>query len=180
MRGDAMTPARAPFILAMIVAMTVGCSGSSSTEGPPAITGVPEDGLGRPNRVDQGPYDDEAEARPDLLTIEPNPMSPGDEVELYFPQETERGVAYVLEKRVPNDWQVRYFLTSRTADYAASGPSWSAVDADATPDPWPDIAIDGPGPDSVHVPDTAGPGQYRICTANAPENFCAELEILAK
>ncbi len=173
-----MTPTRAPLILAMILAMTVGCEGNPSNQDSPTNTGAREDGQGRSNPVTQGPYDEEAKVRPDLLTIEPNLMSPGEDVELHFPQETERGVAYVLEKRVRNDWQMRYFLTSRTADYAASAPSWSAVDADVVPDPWPAIAISRPGPDVMRVPDTAGPGQYRICTANVPENFCAELEIL--
>lgn len=42
---------------------------------------------------------------------------------------------------------------------------------------WDDIGFEGPGPDFVEVPDTASPGSYRLCTANAGCNFCASLQV---
>lgn len=39
------------------------------------------------------------------------------------------------------------------------------------------MGVSGPGPDEVLIPDVATPGQYRLCTANAVNNFCAETEI---
>ena len=42
---------------------------------------------------------------------------------------------------------------------------------------YPDAGIGGPGPDRVLVPEDAEPGAYRICTANAGDDFCAPLQV---
>jgi len=43
-------------------------------------------------------------------------------VELRFPQETLRGVGFVLEERVGDAWEVRYFLTSSEGREPADPP----------------------------------------------------------
>lgn len=73
-----------------------------------AADGPPHPG---PVAPEEGPYDPDAEVRPDLLEISPDEASPGDRVELLYPQGTSRGVGFVLEERVDDSWQVRYFLT---------------------------------------------------------------------
>ncbi len=40
-----------------------------------------------------------------------------------------------------------------------------------------DVGVGGPGPDHVRLSDGLAPGAYRICTANAGDEFCAPLTI---
>lgn len=122
------------------------------------------------------PYDPEAGIRPDLMVVTPNEVAPGDRVDLTFPAETMRGVAYVLERSTGEGWSTTHFLTSSTDGYGGS-PSWVSAD-DPAGYGWDDIGIAGPGPDELAIPDDATPGAYRICTANALENFCAEITLV--
>ena len=135
-----------------------------------------------PVAPEQGPYDPDAEVRPDLMEIDPDEASPGEFVELHYPQETGRGVGFVLEERVDDSWQVRYFLTSSEGRELPDPPpepgefeGWMPPD---NPDrlEWPDIGVSGPV-DFVLIPGPAAPGEYRICTANTDPNFCAELTV---
>lgn len=43
---------------------------------------------------------------------------------------------------------------------------------------WPDVGVAGPGPDRIEIPADAPTGEYRVCTANAREDFCAPIEIV--
>lgn len=119
------------------------------------------------------PADPNAEIRPDLIEVEPQVAAPGDVVSLTFPQETLRGVLFVLEERVRDGWALRYYLTSD-----GPGPGWR-LSWHTADDPMAveDIGVGGPGPDRVPIPETAEPGAYRICTGNAGDEFCAEIEI---
>ena len=120
-----------------------------------------------------GPYDASAELHPDLLELEEDEVRPGAIIRLHFPQETPRGVGYVLEEEVEGTWQLRYFLTA--AEHSGASPSWSTAGRN---DPvWPDVGVSGPGPNWIQVPHIADPGSYRVCTANAGEEFCARLEL---
>lgn len=120
-----------------------------------------------------GPLDETAEVRPDLVVAEPAQVEPGGLVELTFPEETERGTPWALELRDGDTWRANYLLSS---DANGGEPSWVGLEE---PDrwAWDDIGVSGPGPDRVRVPDTAPPGSYRLCTANALDNICADLEI---
>jgi hypothetical protein len=111
---------------------------------------------------------------PQRLSADPARPRAGDFVDLFFPEETSRGVAFVLEQQVGDTWDAQYFLTAGN-DTAGTTPSWAAVDE---PSSGMDIGVEGPGPDRVVIPGKARPGQYRICTANAGQNFCAPLEIV--
>lgn len=139
---------------------------SSAATAAPSTTDVP--GTGEP-------YDPAADVRPGLMTVRPAEVAPGATIELMFPAETTRGVAYVLERASGDTWSTTHFLTSSTAGYGGS-PTAVSVDS-AEGYGWEDIGIGGPGPDRVVAPDDADPGAYRICTANAVENFCAEITV---
>jgi hypothetical protein len=121
-----------------------------------------------------GPYDDTASLRPDLIQADPSRAAPGAAVELAFPEGTDRGVAYVLEVRTGDGWETRFFLTAVAEGYDLDEPHWGPAGEDYA---WDDVGVEGHGPDVIRIPDTAAPGSYRLCTANAVENFCTELEV---
>ena len=123
-----------------------------------------------------GPANPGAEVRPDLLVADPTVTAPGDVVALTFPAETTRGILFVLEERIGDTWAHRYNLTS---DGPGAGweLAWHLPDDQSVA--FPDIGVMGPGPDRVPIPETAEPGDYRICTGNAGEEFCALVEIAA-
>jgi hypothetical protein len=112
--------------------------------------------------------------RPDLLRIEPDRVAPGEIVRLHFPQESERGVGFVLEEAVGDDWGLRYYLTSAREPEETGDWQWTPAGEDHD---WDGLGVIGPGPDLITIPDTAAPGHYRICTANARQNFCAPIDI---
>lgn len=120
-----------------------------------------------------GPHDPDAEMAPDLIEVEPSVAAPGEEVSIFFPEETLRGVHFVLEGQQEEEWKLRYHLLS----------DWGG---EREPESFPaetmevqveDIGISGPGPDAVLIPDDAPPGQYRICTGNMRENICSPLTL---
>jgi hypothetical protein len=122
-----------------------------------------------------GPHDDAAELRDDLMVAAPSTTPPGSRIELFFPEETERGLGFVLEEAVDDGWVLRYFLTSAPADGGPDEPSW--VPADDGEPGWDAVGIGGPGPDVIEVPDTAAVGTYRVCTAISRENHCAQIGV---
>lgn len=121
------------------------------------------------------PFDPAARMRPELIEVTPDPAVPGETVELTFPEETPRGVAFVLEERSDAGWAWRYMLVSSPAG-SQREPAWWPVDDHSDGDVQA-LGVHGPGPDRVVVPETAAPGEYRICTANAGDEFCAPLRI---
>jgi hypothetical protein len=127
-----------------------------------------------PTQVDaRGPYYSDAEMRPDLLRVEPPAATPGAEVELHYPQETERAVHAVLESDDVEGWTYRYSIIIPAPSYTGEV-RWYPAGEDVV---WTDDALSGPGPDRIVIPDTAPPGQYRACV-DAAEVFCAPLEVL--
>jgi hypothetical protein len=121
-----------------------------------------------------GPHDAAAEVRSELMEVEPERGTPGEILAVYFPEETERGVAFVLEEETASGWALRYFLVA--GDEASGADWWTPADAEGRG--WDDVGIGGGGPDFVEVPDTAEPGSYRLCTANAGQNFCAPVDVV--
>lgn len=120
-----------------------------------------------------GPFDTAAQVRPDLLVAKPAAVPAGELLELTFPEKTERGVPWVLQEQDGETWHARYLLWS---DANGATPDW-AGENDKGRWGWDDVGIGGSGPDVVRIPDTASPGHYRLCTANALDNFCSEIEI---
>lgn len=149
------TPIRS--MLLVVTMVLVGCqSGTSPPEG----------------NLPEGPHDPAAEMQPDLLQITPSPARVGDLIEVRFPEETLRGIGWVLESQEGDSWQQRYFLVS---DELGEPRWWGAEDSEGQG--WEDLGVTGPGPDTLLIPDVAAPGNYRLCTANSQPNFCSELEI---
>ncbi len=125
--------------------------------------------------VPSGPYDPGAELRPDLIVAEPTRLAAGDVVALTFPQETGRGIHFVLEQRVGDTWNLVYHLLSGAN---AAEPSFFRP-GEGDNIGIPAIGIGGRGPDRLTVPDDVTPGSYRICTANAGDEFCAEIDVVS-
>ncbi|HVQ88993.1 MAG TPA: hypothetical protein VMT88_12520, partial [Actinomycetes bacterium] len=140
------------------------------------------------NNLIGGQPDTDSTMRPDLMVPQPHTALPGEYVSLQFPEETLRGLAFSLQAAVGDTWVPVDYL--RPATWETSGPhfvagpfkvppSWEANGTDETGDPFAveDIAVGGDGPDVVMIPDTAVAGDYRICTANAKENFCTPIQV---
>jgi hypothetical protein len=122
----------------------------------------------------RGPADPDAVMAPDLITADPAVVAPGGVVGLGFPEDTTRGVLFVLERRAGDAWDHRYNLLSD-----GPGPDWQRAwhPADEGPLAVEDIGVGGPGPDRVPIPEVAEPGDYRICTGNAAPNICTPIRI---
>ncbi|MFJ6281398.1 hypothetical protein [Arthrobacter subterraneus] len=134
-------------------------------------------GCGDAGNQRQGVNDPRAQMHPELLEVSASPASPGETIEIRFPQETGRGIAWVLEEQDGNDWRVLYYLTAAIDNNHNFGsPSWWSVD-DSEGRSWEDIGVSGPGPDTIQIPDSIDPGTYRLCTANSVENICTMLDI---
>ena len=185
MRGRRVT---VTVISVVVVVLAVACGPAeqaapdAALEGQTAEQDAAAEELPHPGPVapEEGPYDPDAQVRPDLMEVHPDPATPDGFVELRFPEETDRGVGFVLEQRVDDGWEVRYFLTSSEGREPSGPPEepggwWMPPD---NPDrlEWPAVGVAGPV-DYVLAPGPAAPGEYRICTANMDPNFCAELTL---
>jgi hypothetical protein len=122
--------------------------------------------------------DPDAQMHPELLEVSPSPAKPGQTIKVRFPEETFRGIAWVLEEQDGNSWYVRYYLIASTdGDGGGSGsPSWRPAN-DPKGQTWEDIGVGGPGPDTLIIPESIRPGTYRLCTANSMPNICTMLGI---
>lgn len=152
-------------VMATACSLVPGAGGAAGGGADPGAAGVAP-----------APANPDAEMRPDLLVIEPAQAAPGDVVALTFPEETTRGILFVLEQRVDDGWVARFFLRSN-----GPGADWemSWHEAAAQGMAVEDIGVGGVGPDNVPIPEVAEPGDYRICTGNAGADFCAAIEIVA-
>ena len=121
-----------------------------------------------------GPHDAAAEMRPDLIVAAPAVAASEDVIELTFPQETMRGIHFVLEAEGEQSWQLIYHLISD-----ANGDRPSSFLPGTENVGIPDVGVGGPGPDRLILPAGLPSGTYRICTGNARVNFCAPIEIQA-
>jgi hypothetical protein len=141
------------------------------------LLGVLLVGCGPAGAQRPGAHDPEAQMRPELFEISTSPANPGQTIEVRYPEETERGIAWVLEEKDGSIWHARYFLSATTGAYEGSGsPIWWAA-GDGEGRGWVDIGIAGPGPDTLIIPDSIRPGTYRLCTANSLPNICTPLDI---
>ncbi|GAA5105883.1 hypothetical protein GCM10023339_02210 [Alloalcanivorax gelatiniphagus] len=110
------------------------------------------------------------------MTVAPAAATPGQQVALHFPVDSQRGIAFSLSRWSDGQWNETYYLTS---DWGTSGdraPSWWTVE-DSENRGWEDMGVSGAGPDRVLVPDTATSGDYLICTVNAPHEACAQVTV---
>lgn len=97
-------------------------------------------------------------------------VEPGQSLQLRFPKDALRGVAFTLDRRVGSAWVQEFWLMS---DRGGSRPFAARV---GEPFGWEDIGISGADPDTVVMPADAVPGRYRICTANTRPDMCGVFE----
>ena len=120
------------------------------------------------------PIDPDAAVDPGRMIVMPAVAQPGELVELTFPLHHERGVLFAIDEAIADDWQRRAMLLS---DANGGDPRWSRADAEDLMVEM--VGIAGEGPDRVPIPDDLPPGDYRICTANAVENLCVPIQVVA-
>jgi hypothetical protein len=164
----------AALLMVLLAACGEAPSGSISTDAPTAeaSTTPPPTAERTDDNGDSGqgaPPVNEA-----LMTVRPNPATPGAPLKLTFPRESVRGVAFSLYEQRGDAWRLAYDLHSDGGQGGSYEPQWYGAGESPGHD---DIGISGPGPDRVPVPDVAAPGDYLVCTANAGADFCAPLTI---
>jgi len=108
----------------------------------------------------------------DTMTVVPARAAPGQQVALRFKSRGVRGIAFSLSAWGDPGWQVAYYLTSDWGTPGSHTPDWWSIE-DSEGRGWVDVGVGGPGPDHVVIPETAPPGDYLLCTANAVEEACA-------
>lgn len=112
----------------------------------------------------------------DTMAVAPTSATPGQEVELSFPSDSQRGIAFSLARWNEGRWDKEYYLTSDWGTPGDHTPTWWAAE-DSANRGWEQVGISGGGPDRVLVPETASPGDYLLCTANALDEACALLTV---
>jgi len=117
--------------------------------------------------------DPNAQMRPEVMLVEPAHARPGEIVAVTFTAPTGRGVLYAIEHETDSGWQRLHLMVA-----AVNGgePTWFEAGEDPIVGA---VGVDGPGPDRIPIPDVVPPGDYRICTANAGDNICTPIEVVA-
>ena len=110
---------------------------------------------------------------PDIATFDlspPNPQ-PGETFEATFDPDNERGGYFTLEQWSGSEWLPATFLL--TSDAGGGQSSWAlAGEFDLF-----DYGVGGAGPDGLVMPDEIDAGVWRLCTANALDDVCAQLTV---
>lgn len=117
-----------------------------------------------------GPATDNAEMRPDLMTVTPSEPSPGDVVEVHWPPETLRGQCWVLERWEGETWQHRFHLASTDVGMPAWAPREDGPMCT-------DIGVGDLEPDRLVIPEVATPGLYRLCDVGQDVTRCVEVTV---
>lgn len=112
----------------------------------------------------------------DTMTIAPTSAASGQEVELSFPSDSQHGIAFSLSRWSESRWDKEFYLTSDWGTPGDHAPTWWTVEGSANRG-WEQVGIGGGGPDRVIVPESASPGDYLLCTANALDEACALLTV---
>jgi heat shock protein HslJ len=154
-------------------ALTTATSVSVTGEGSLRLHGNGADLHFRSDGDDSRAADQEQQRYP--MKVSPATVQPGQQVALYFPERTMRGVGYVLERRVDDEWQLQFYLTSDGGSLGWTPDWWSVEDAEGRG--WRDIGVGGSGPDHVVIPDNASAGTYRLCADGAAKTTCAVLTV---
>ena len=108
------------------------------------------------------------------MFVEPTQARPGEIVDVTYADAWDRGILYAIDAELGGTWERRHLLVSDANGGArvwfTPGDENVAVEA---------VGIGGRGPDRVMIPEVTEPGGHRICTANAGQNICTRIEIVA-
>lgn len=117
--------------------------------------------------------------QPEDVVATPATARPGDNVELFFPNEIERGSPWFMYEHDGEQWspEPSYLLISANDDYydCDECPTWFRAGTEGSG--WDDVGIAGPGPDTIAIPDAAEDGDYRLCTANTRDEICLTFSV---
>ncbi len=149
-------------VAALLVA-GCGASAAPTAEGSPVVSST--------SAPDESTSTGQPSADVALMEVSPEVAAAGSRVKLYYPAETMRGVAFYLDERAEGAWEREFTLV---AAIGLGEPTWAPIDEEIAVD---DIGIGGPGPDEVALPPELSAGSYRICTANAVDEFCAAFDV---
>jgi hypothetical protein len=117
------------------------------------------------------------EPGPPLIVVTPNVARPGQVVELRYPNGLPRGLALFMSRWESDRWSEPQFLLFSDAAWWTDGPSWHPRGSNWS---WRNLGVGGPGPDRIKVPEVAGSGVYRICTAGTGDtSHCVQLTVSA-
>ena len=164
------------FVQAGVLLSVVAACGSTapSTSNSPATDVSPIEVDQPPTTVAEAAVSEQAPPTdPGIGTFELSPSNPqpGETFEAAFDPDNQRGGYFTLEQWSGSEWLAPAFLLESDANGRA--PTWSIFGELDTAD----YGIDGPGPDGLVMPDDVGAGTWRVCTANALDDVCAQLTI---
>lgn len=106
----------------------------------------------------------------------PSRASAGETIEIQYEFGEVRGYPYYLDHWTEGRWTNMALLEAKPVN-SARPPSFMLPG-----DPnygWLDLAFGGAGEDLLLLPPQLPPGDYRICSANSPEQRCGRLQIVA-
>ncbi|HEY9557743.1 MAG TPA: hypothetical protein VIR58_13480 [Acidimicrobiales bacterium] len=112
----------------------------------------------------------------DPIVATPSAAEPGDLVELTFPTDLDRGANWHLIRWNGVGWsEPHYFVVASSGGYNDDGPDWRSRSEQWSGE---DIGFVHAGPDMVIVPESAEPGTWRFCTANAAGGpYCVNVDV---
>lgn len=110
----------------------------------------------------------------DGMRPEPAAVAPGSELALHFQEGFDRGVSFWLERRADGGWTRVYQAASVNSETEVRRPQTVAPPGSMAV---PDVAVHDAGPDVVLVPDSAEPGQWRVCLGEHP-SVCAPFDVV--
>lgn len=159
-------------VFALVVLMTACSPGDGTTRDDESASATTSGSVPSASFTAGASAGESLEVMPDVIVAEPSAVRPGETVRLELLQESMRGIGWALERREDGRWRHLYDLIS---DKRGGPPAWQEVGGDIEIDL---VAITGSGPDIVVIPESAEPGDYRICTLFVEHGFCASLTIL--
>jgi hypothetical protein len=121
-------------------------------------------------------YVDQVEVDPRRIRVSPDPVQPGGELLVEFPEADSRGPGFVVERKSRDAWEWVWAVSHEPADPEPR--LWSAAQFEDQGVEWDSgPAIDSFEPHRVPVPANARPGDYRVCTAPDEPALCAEFRV---
>jgi len=114
---------------------------------------------------------DNESAGQELIRLEPSQPAGDQLIMLHFPDSSERGGTFRLEKLVDQHWSLTHYLV---AAYGTQAPMVFGVNQLSGYD---EFAVVGPGPDTVRLPKRLDPGNWRICAANVSRPICGTFSV---